>query len=87
MQIFTPLYFKKIFLHVIEQARRLASMKRKINFATWWRYISGRKLAENATLYFDQQNGATRWRNLIFFHTNNTKFSSLSHAKNLSGYL
>jgi len=58
---------------------RLASMKQKFNFATWWRYISGRKYY----CYTLATKMALPGCEIYFlFHTNNAKLPSLSDAQN-----
>ena len=59
-------------------------MKQKFNFATWWRYISGRK----CYVYTLTTKMAPPGGEIYFlFHTSNAKFPSLSPAKKISGYL
>jgi len=56
----------------------LASMKRKNNFATWWRYISDRKCYVYTLITKMAPPGGEI---KFLFHTNNAKLPSLSHAK------
>ena len=60
-------------------------MKQKHNVATWWRYISGRKMAENAIDHYALTAKMAPPGGEIYFlcHTSSAKFPSLSHAKNI----
>jgi len=43
-------------------------MKQKINFATWWRYISGQKVVENAIFILWPLKWRHQVENFCFYH-------------------